>query len=590
MSDIFISYSRRDSPHALALTERLRGDGMGVWIDLHGIEAATSWSKEIVQAIKECKVFCLLISEASLASHNVVKEVSIASELRRPILPLDVGENVMLNDDFLYQLAGLQRVAVDNYEAIFRALKKFGLEIRQPGNEPLRYTPPVVVVPEPVPQVAVAPAAPADSRKSLIVLPFEDQSPMQDNGWFADGLMSELIQALSNIKSLRLIDEKTSREFKGFAGKTSDIARELDVRYFLQGSVRKFGEQVKISMSLLDFVAGEHLWNDSHKGPFSDIFDIQEAVAMKVVEGFKLNLTNEEKQKIEEKETRNPEAYELYLKSQEYFNKQTKESLENALVLAGEAILLDPEFAEAAQHKSGILCGLYRAYSRKPEYLEEAKALALKAQQLKPTLWATYDTLSKVYRWQGKLLQAEAAVLEWVEKAPESYHSHFALGFFYSETNQPAKAIPHYEAAIKLKSDNLARYWNLVIDCDRAGEKEKMVYWAREALPHYSRRLRLAPDDEPARVNFASLLGYAGEIEEARLALQPILAKQSLDGFSLYNIACLQVKLLDFDGAIHSLTRARDIGFASMDVIRSDTDLDPLRGMPEFEKLVEGLG
>ena len=89
MPDIFISYSRKDSAHALELAEQLRSSGMDVWIDQHGLELASSWSKDIVDAIEQCKAFVLLLSESSLASHNVVKELSIASDSGRNIIPIE---------------------------------------------------------------------------------------------------------------------------------------------------------------------------------------------------------------------------------------------------------------------------------------------------------------------------------------------------------------------------------------------------------------------------------------------------------------------------------------------------------------------
>src|SRR2546430_2170959 len=108
MPDIFISYSRTDSDHALSLAERLRGQGISVWIDQHAIEGATQWSKEIVEAIKECKALIVLLSSAATASRNVVREVSLASEKNKEILPL-VLEETELPSEFEYPLAGIQR-------------------------------------------------------------------------------------------------------------------------------------------------------------------------------------------------------------------------------------------------------------------------------------------------------------------------------------------------------------------------------------------------------------------------------------------------------------------------------------------------
>src|SRR5205823_4916484 len=151
--------------------------------------------------------------------------------------------------------------------------------------------------------------------KSLIVLPFEDLSPTGEvNAWFADGLAGEMIDALGHIKSLRILDRKTSLGLRGVKLRTVEIAREFNTRYFIEGSVRKFGEQIKISVALLDIESGDYLWQESHRGEFKDIFEIQESVANQVVLGLKLHLTAQEKTLVVERGTESAEAYELYIR------------------------------------------------------------------------------------------------------------------------------------------------------------------------------------------------------------------------------------------------------------------------------------
>src|SRR5579872_992623 len=157
--DIFISYSRQDAEQAQLLTELLTSAGLSVWIDKSGIDLATSWSKEIVQAIDQCSAFVVLLSAASNESTNVHKEVSLASEKKKKILPLDL-EPVALSEDLQYALAGIQRAPMTNIDAIIRALGKLGLEATQ--------APTLKLVKE------------TDSRKSLMILPFEDMSPTGD--------------------------------------------------------------------------------------------------------------------------------------------------------------------------------------------------------------------------------------------------------------------------------------------------------------------------------------------------------------------------------------------------------------------------
>ena len=334
MADIFISYSSKDKEKADQLTELLASAGLSVWIDQSGIEVATSWSKEIVQAIDGCKAFVVLLSPNSIASKNVIKELSLAAERNKKILPLDL-EPVALPDDLAYHLAGIQRAPMTNIDAIIRALGKLGLEAKQ--------APVLKIVKE------------TDARKSLMILPFEDLSPTGDNGWFADGIANELISALSNIKSLRVADQQATKDYKRYQGTLPKYAAEMSIRYYIQGDVRKFGDQIKITSSLLDIETGDHLWQDSMKGTMQDIFDIQEKVAEKVVEGLKVHLASDEKKKLAERGTENAEAYELSMKALEYVNRQTKEGFQLAVQLITEAIKLDPGYARGYYVKAEAL-------------------------------------------------------------------------------------------------------------------------------------------------------------------------------------------------------------------------------------------
>src|SRR5439155_26761846 len=112
---------------------------------------------------------------------------------------------------------------------------------------------------------------------------------------------------------------QTTKEYKSYNSKLVDYAWEMNVRYFLQGSVRKMGENLKITMQLVDIETGDHLWQDSIKGMMNDIFEIQEEVATKVVAGFKLHLTSEEAEKLAVRDTTNVEAYGLLHEGWWYF-------------------------------------------------------------------------------------------------------------------------------------------------------------------------------------------------------------------------------------------------------------------------------
>jgi TolB-like protein len=584
MPDIFISYSRKDSAQALTLAERLRASGMGVWIDQRGIEAATSWSGEIADAIRAAKAFVLLLSAASTESPNVKKELGVATEVGCSLVPVEI-EKTELNRDFLYHLAGLQRVAITDFDGIVRALTKLGI-IQNPllfkegagGGEAT----------EPPPNPRLGKAREKDERKSLMILPFEDLSPTADNQWFADGIVSEMISALSNVKALRLADNQATKEFRKYHGQLTTYAHEMQIRYFVQGDVRKFGDNIKISVRLLDIETGDHLWQDSMKGTMNDIFDIQEKVAEKVVEGLKIHLASDEKKKLAERGTENAEAYELVLKGREYFARQSKEGYQLAAQLWSEAIALDPAYANAYSNKANALADLYRSYTRDPALLEEGLTLINEARRLKPDLWGAYHPLSIILMLQGKHDEAEAAAQEYIRNAPEDFLSHFALGFFYMNIGQYAKAIAPFEEALKRKPEYLPALFNLVVECAGAKEEEKQKHWAEIAIPLYEKRMKLFPDEENNRVCHAVLLHFAVRDDEARAAARKL--EDLRDGNALFNTGCLQCMLKDYSAGLQTFRKAIQAGFRSMRNIKSfleDDGIGTLKGTPEWEEVRE---
>jgi TolB-like protein len=569
MADIFISYSSKDREKAEQLTELLASAGLSVWIDKKSLEVSSSWSGEITDAIEACAAFIILISPHSAVSTNVAKEVSLASHYKKKILPLDL-EPVELSRELAYHLAGLHRAPMTNIDAIIRAIGKLGLEAT--------HTPALKLVRE------------TDSRKSLMILPFEDLSPTGDNGWFADGIANELISALSNIKALRVADQQATKDYKRYIGTLPVYAREMSIRYFIQGDVRKFGDQIKISSSLLDIETGNHLWQDSMKGTMDDIFDIQEAVARKVVEGLKIHLATDEKQKLTERGTENAEAYELYLTGKQYFDRNTKEGYQLGAQLWSEATRLDPAYAQAYSGKANALASLYRNYDRDPKLLEEGLRLIMEAKRVKPDFSSVNNPLSVLLLLQGKFEEAERAAQDYILSAPQDALSHSSLGFFYMNSGQPAKAIAPYEESLKLKPDDLAALTNLVFACHGAKQLVKQKQWALVGIPKYEKRLKLFPDDESNRVSHALLLRLAGRDDDAHAAARKL--DDLKDGHSLYNTACLHCSLKDYSLGLMTCRKAIEAGFRNIRMLKlfledENDAIGSLKGTLEWEALRE---
>jgi TolB-like protein/Flp pilus assembly protein TadD len=572
MADIFISYSSKDREKADQLTELLTSAGLSVWIDQSALEVSTSWSSEIVDAINGCQAFIVLLSPNSIESHNVIKEVSLASEKRKKILPLEL-EPITLPRELEYQLAGIHRPSLTNLDSIIRALGKLGLKASQ--------APTLKIVKE------------TDGRKSLMILPFEDLSPTADNQWFADGLATELISALSNVKSLKVTDQQTTKEFKNFKGQLATYAKEMSIRYFIQGSVRKFGDQIKITSSLLDIETGDHLWQDSLKGTMEDIFDIQEMVAEKVVEGLKVHLAPEEKQKLTKRGTENAEAYELWLKGGEYYKRHTKSDYERALSLFEESVRLDPNFAGAHAQIANTSQEIYRNYNRNPLLLDQAEESAERVRELEgeTAQYAWVKSLISLNR--GDLDLALRYAKRSIELDPNYAVGYDSLGFIYHFLGDKSGAVSARQEYIRLQENNKTAHFNLLVILNELPHtpenREELRSLAEQAVSIYERYVRLNPDDYSARVSFATVLQWASRSDESLQEADKLCLVESLDGAACYNLACVYLKASDTVKGLSMLRRSIGKGYQDIETFRRDPDLYPLRGMPEFEELMKEL-
>ena len=190
-------------------------------------------------------------------------------------------------------------------------------------------------------------AEPAIEQGALAVLPFDNISPDQEADYFSDGLTEELIARLSLVSEIELVSRWASMQYKGRAQDIKAIGHELGARYIVGGSVRRFQDSVRITVQLVDVVTNRQLWGNTYKGKLDDIFEIQEQVAKQIVEALKLKLSFSEKLSLTKRQTVNVQAYDFYLRGQEYLYRLTKRSVEYAIQLFEKAIELDPRYAAA---------------------------------------------------------------------------------------------------------------------------------------------------------------------------------------------------------------------------------------------------
>lgn len=230
--------------------------------------------------------------------------------------------------------------------------------------------------------VADEPAATQSaSERSIAVLPFVNMSADDENGYFSDGLSEELLNLLAKIPELQVAARTSSFRFKDSELGIAEIASQLNVAHVLEGSVRKSGDDIRITAQLIKVSDGYHLWSETWDRRLIDVFSIQDEIAAAVVDQLRISLLGE----IPKTRVTDPEAYALYLQARQVSNRFTKESLEEAIALLTEALAIDPEYAEAWTELSRAHTNLAGSSNIAPEVgYPRANAAANRALSIDP--------------------------------------------------------------------------------------------------------------------------------------------------------------------------------------------------------------
>lgn len=575
--DVFVSYSRQDNEKVQALTGKLRAAGVGLWMDVRNIDGAAMWGEEIVNAVARSKVLLLLVSKTAVASQNVVKEVLLASERKAHILPVDL-EPTEIPGSLKYALAGIQHIeyfrgdADAQMKAILRSLERLGVGVGA-GHDAS-------------PSSAPAPAA-IDTDKltrsgALAVVPFDNISPDPDADYFSDGLTEELIARLSLVSEIELVSRWASMQFKGARKDLKVIAAELGARYIVGGSVRRAMDSVRITVQLVDVATNRQVWGDTYKGKLDDIFEIQEQVAKQIVEALKLKLSFTEKLTLTKRQTDNVQAYDCYLRGQEYLYRLTKRSVEYAIQLFEKAIELDPRYAAAYAACSSAYGQMYQYFSRHEQYRDKAQEFSFKALMYDSNLPEAYAAMGLSYFIWGKFDEAAASGRKAIELDPDNFIAFWTLGRICFTTGDFTEARNLFQKAIDLKPGFYVAHLDLKQAYDalgRAAESAAQNDRIMEILPNY---LLQNPDDARARMFYAITLAEMNRREDAIVEGSAALELAPGDSLMLYNGACLYAQLGEKAKAIAALRDAIASGVKNFQWMLNDPDLYSLHDDPEF--------
>ena len=453
--------------------------------------------------------------------------------------------------------------------------------------------------------------------KSIVVLPFQNLSPDPDQEYFSDGLTEEVIADLSKVRALHVISRTSAMLLKGSQKDMPTIARELNVRYVLEGSVRWAGNSLRITAQLIEAATDAHLWAEKYTGTLDDVFDLQERLSRRIVEALRVTLTPDEDRHLAGRDITDVEAYALYIRARQELVKLTEESLdlaeqllERALARTGPNALLLATAAEIAYAFQDM------GYRPAAETLERADALATRALELDPNLAEAHVAKGLIAQRRFDTAACVRLIQRAVDLDPANAMAAWAAGFILAEVGRTHEARVHGDRARDL--DPLfwpAQFGSALADlCDGNFEP---------ALAKMVRMHTISGDNPAANLWLGVCLIYAGRSDEAaalldraaaagagtfsatatclgamvsedREAMRAVLADPGtrealfMDTELTWMVAAASATVGDLDEALYWLSRAIEMGFINHRFFAEvDPFLSKLRGEPRFESLME---
>lgn len=365
----------------------------------------------------------------------------------------------------------------------------------------------------------VAAATPKPERKteiaSIAVLPFNNMSRDADQEYFSDGISEDIITDLSKVSGLLVIARNSSFAYKGRAVDLRAVGRELGVGHVLEGSVRRTGDRVRISAQLIDTATGGHLWADRFDRDLSDIFAVQDEVALKIVDALKIRLTPAERANIASVGTTNLEAHDAFLRMRNLVLSPglTPADWKRAMTFGERAVELDPMYAQALGLWSIFhWLDFHNGWSGDAAEAVAARAGALadRAMAIDPNDPLANNAVAVAARWAGDYDRAKAANEKAISVTPDSALCLFAKADIAIGAGRPEDAIPVLERAIRLDpawSHQHLQFLGMAHFLRGNYETAALVF--RE-------RVMLAKDTDIGRAWLAASLGHLGDISEAR--------------------------------------------------------------------------
>jgi serine/threonine protein kinase/Flp pilus assembly protein TadD len=425
-------------------------------------------------------------------------------------------------------------------------------------------------------------SAPSAQKPSIVVLPLQNLSNDPQNDYFSDGMTEEIGTKLAGIRELSVVSHYAADRFRGKTVDPSQIGRELQVRYVLEGSVRKSENQVRINVQLIDTSNGIQVWADNFTGDLKDVFGLQERTAIKIAEALNLSLTPQEQQTVQRRYTENPEAYDAYLRGRAVQGEFDRpEKLEEARRDFQESLRHDPNYVPALAGLSWVESQYYRNLGGNPSNLKRSEELAQRARAIDPQLSDVHMALGLIAANKFDYPQAVQEFQQAVRLDPTSpiawdYLS-WALGY-----QQPPDLVAAEKASresLRLGFSTMSAYYHL-------GRVLLLQKRYDEAIAAFKEAASISPNSSTPDFGLAQVYLAKGDYDQALsyVTKQPEQARNSLIDLAL--LTYIYAARHDDEKALTTLGKALAAGYRDFAALDSSPYLEELRKDPRYQHLI----
>ena len=426
-----------------------------------------------------------------------------------------------------------------------------------------------------------------NERPSIAVLPFNNMSGDPEQEYFSDGITEDIITDLSKVSGLFVVARHTAFTYKGKPVNVQVVGQQLGVAFVLEGSVRKAGARVRVTGQLINSKDGSHLWADRFDRDLIDIFAIQDEITHAIVEQLKVKLHPQERKSIGQARTDNIEAYTYYLKGRDFLHRRSKRYLQLARQMFAKAVELDPLYARAYAGIADCDSYLFMTY-HVDVGMDGILATTAKALALDPKLAEAHASRGVALSAGQRYEEAKAEFEKAIALNPNSFEAHY----FYARTSfaqgKLEQAAKLFERAAEIRPDDYQSPCLLVQIYKSLGRTQDRKTAARKGVELAERELALHPEDSrPAQLGSGALFEL-GETERSREWTSRAMAIDPDDPVAQYNAACSYSRLGDIDAALDLLERCLpNLGHEKQNWSKYDSELDPLRSHPRYQKIHE---